>query len=65
MTKKCRHRKKMVLATAHYVKFTPDQEPYREGVIESCEDEEIMVDSIFIHWCERCQKVRDIGVDSD
>ena len=61
--KKCRHRKKVVLAFAHYVRFTADQEPYKEGVIESCEDDDIEVESIYIHWCERCQKVQDIGVD--
>ena len=50
---------------AHYVEFQADQEPYTEGVIERCEDEEVQVESIYIHWCERCGKVQDIGVDGD
>ena len=65
MAKKCRHRKKVVLASANYVIFTPDQEPYKEGVIESCEEDDIVVESIFIHYCEICQKVQDIGIDGD
>lgn len=65
MARKCRHRKKVTLMLAHYVDFQADQEPYTEGVIEKCEDDVIQVESIFIHWCERCQKVQDIGVDGD
>ncbi len=63
--KKCRHRKNVVLMFARYVKFTADQEPYIEGVIERCQEDEIEVESIFIHWCERCQRVQDIEVDGD
>ncbi len=54
MAKKCRHRKGIILATAGNVEFTPDQEPFTTGVIESCGIETIMISAMNIHYCPKC-----------
>lgn len=67
MTKKCRHRKGIILATASYVEFTPDQEPYEAGIIESCGIETIQIPAINIYYCPRCNRVDfdDISIDCE
>lgn len=65
--KKCRHRKGIILATAGNVDFTPDQEPFTEGVIESCGIETIMLPIINIYYCPKCNAVKldDINIDCE
>ncbi len=53
MAKKCRHRKGLILASANNVEFTPDQEPYESGKIESCGIGIITAD-VSIHYCPIC-----------
>jgi hypothetical protein len=62
---KCRHKKRIILGGALRVSFIPDQEPYESGVIESCGIKEIVVDSLYLHYCPRCEQVVDIGVDGE
>ena len=63
MAKKCRHRNGIVLAHASYVEFTPDQEPFKEGVIEHCGIKTITAINITIYWCPKCQRAQSIEVD--
>ena len=65
MAKKCRHRNRVILAFANYVEFTPDQEPYNAGVVESCGLESIRVESISIHYCPKCNVVQSIEMDGE
>lgn len=64
---KCRHRKGIILASAGYVVFEPDQEPLTNGVIESCGIEQIVIPSMNIHYCPKCNTVNldDITIDSE
>ena len=61
---KCRHRK-VILACANYVVFTPDQEPFERDVIESSGIEEIIAESLYAHYCPICKVFQDIGNDGD
>lgn len=65
--KKCRHRKGIILATAGNVEFTPDQEPFKAGVIEPCGIETIMISAMNIHYCPKCNTVDldDISIDCE
>ena len=63
MAKKCRHRKRVLLASANYVEFTPDQEPFTSGTIESSGIETIQLDAVNIHYCPKCNVVQDIEFD--
>lgn len=67
MAKICRHRKGIILATAGYVEFRPDQEPFTSGVIESCGIETIVIPAINIHYCPKCNAVKtdDITIDCE
>ena len=65
MAKKCRHRKGVITAIAHYVDFTPDQEPFTAGVIESCGLETITAEAIVICWCPKCRVAKYIDVDNN
>lgn len=67
MAKKCRHRKGIILATAGNVEFIPDQEPFTDGVVESCGIKIIMLPAMNIHYCPRCNKVdfEDISIDCE
>ena len=64
---KCRHRNGIVLAHASYVEFTPDQEPFKAGVIEHCGIETIMLSAMNIHYCPKCNEVKvdDISIDCE
>jgi hypothetical protein len=62
---KCKHRKRVLLATASDVEFTPDQEPYTDGVIEHSGYARIIVESINMHWCPKCECVQDIEIDGE
>lgn len=44
----------MILASANYVEFIPDQEPYKAGIIESCGIESIMA-NVNIQYCPKCK----------
>lgn len=57
---KCRHRKGIILAAANYVEFRPDQEPFVAGQVEDCGIELIQVESVFIHYCPKCEEVKSI-----
>ena len=59
---KCRH-KRVVLAEANDVVFFPDQEPFKEGVIEDCGIDEIVAESVTIHWCPKCHTAKCIDAD--
>jgi hypothetical protein len=48
MAKKCRHKTRVILAFANYVKFTPD---------------EITVESISVHYCPRCKVLQSVETD--
>lgn len=62
--RKCRHKKGIVTAVAHQdVTFTPDQEPYESGKIESCGIDHIITTCILIGWCPICHKAKWIDVD--
>lgn len=65
--KKCRHKKGIILATAGYVEFIPDQEPFTAGVIESCRIEKIVISAMNIHYCPKCNTVDldDISIDCE
>jgi hypothetical protein len=63
--KKCRHRKRIILASASMVEFIPDQEPFTEGVIESCGIEYIKAENLNIHYCPRCKQIQDIEIDGE
>lgn len=67
MSRKCRHRKRLILATAGDVEFIPDQEPFTDGVIESCGIGIIMIPAINIHYCPKCNTVSfdDISIDCE
>ena len=65
MTKKCRHRKGIILASAQMVEFIPDQEPFKEGTIESCGIEYIKAENLNIHYCPKCKEVQDIESDGE
>ena len=59
---KCRH-KKLLLGTSYIDEITPDSEPYADGVIE--DKESISVNAlVVIHYCERCQKIIDVKLES-
>ena len=61
---KCRHKTKIILASANGpIDFVPDEEPYKSGVIESTGIEAIVVNSVDIHYCPRCEQIVDIWVD--
>ena len=65
MAKKCRHRNGIILASALGVEFTPDQEPFKAGVIESCGFSAIFVDAINIHYCPQCNVLQSINAEGD
>jgi hypothetical protein len=44
------------------VEFIPDDEPYESGKIESAGIEGITVGMINIHYCPKCNTVRDIEI---
>ncbi len=62
---KCGH--KTVLAIGYLSELSPDQEPYQSDVVEPCDSvgetiyEEV---SVGIHYCEQCQKISDIWIES-
>lgn len=60
---KCRHKKGLITAVAHFVEFTPDQEPYTSGVIESCGLDCITAEAVVIQWCPICRAAKWIDVD--
>ena len=62
---KCRHKKGLILASANYIEFTPDQEPFEAGILEDCGMDTVDIDSISIniHYCPKCQQVKDIEVE--
>lgn len=63
--KKCRHRKGEILASTSMVRFIPDQEPFEAGVVENCGFEDIVAESVNIHYCPKCNEIQDIEVDGD
>jgi len=65
MAKTCRHRKGVILASANYVEFTPDQEPFTAGVIEPCGIDSIRVETLNIHYCPKCKVIQDVEVDGE
>ena len=65
MSKRCRHRKGVILAYANYVDFVPDQEPFKEGIIESCGLESIKVESTSVHYCPKCNVIQSLEVDGE
>jgi len=65
MAKKCRHRKEIILASALNVEFTPDQEPFEAGIIESCGIEMIIAESINIHYCPKCKVIQDVELEGE
>lgn len=67
MAKKCRHKKGIILATAEYVEFKPDQEPITDGVIESSGISSIEIPAMNIHYCPKCNTVDldDISIDCE
>ena len=62
--KKCKH-KKVILASAVNVEFIPDQEPYTEGIEESCGIDSITIEAINIHYCPKCKVAQDIEIDGE
>lgn len=56
---------KTVLASGSVEIFTPDAEPYENGIEEDAETEEIWtyVD-VGIHYCEKCGKINDTWIES-
>lgn len=58
--RKCRH-KRLALVTGEIELLKPDQEPYKEGVIEEmCEIHPYIAFSG--HWCPKCEKLVDIAL---
>lgn len=60
----CKH-DRVILASATEVSFTPDQEPFKEGVVEPSGFEEITVESLNLRWCPHCKTVQSIEFDGD
>jgi len=58
----CKHTT-IILATADFVDFVPDQEPFEAGKIECAGICKISVDCINIHYCPICKKIRDIEIE--
>lgn len=58
----CRH-KRTILASANFVAFIPDQEPFEADKIECASVSEINVGCINIHYCPVCKTIRDIEVE--
>ena len=65
MSKRCRHRNRIILALADNVEFIPDQEPFKSGVIESCGLESITVETISVHYCLKCNVIQSIETEGD
>lgn len=55
------------MASASGVEFTPDQEPFTNGVVESCGIETIVIPAMNIHYCPKCNTVNmdDISIDCE
>ncbi len=62
--KVCRH-KRLILASADLVDFIPDQEPFESGTIECAGVNRISIGCINIHYCPKCNVVRDIEIEPD
>lgn len=63
---KCRHkRKRQIMATADYVEFTPDQEPFTPGVIECSGVSTITVQHLIASYCPKCGVVTSIDADGE
>ena len=56
-TNSCRHRK-LIVAHAFDVYFTPGQEPYTSGVVESCGVDAIIVGTLTIYYCPKCKAIK-------
>jgi len=55
MMAKCRHRK-LIMAHAYDVVFTPDQEPFESGKIEPAGVEDISCSTLIMHYCPKCKE---------
>ncbi len=58
---------KTILALGFVERFVPDKEPYEADKIEICGRDEIVTIEgvqIGIYWCEKCEKISDIWVES-
>jgi len=59
---KCGH--KMILAIGSIDEFIPDSEPYKSGIVEKTDFEEINIYcSIVIHFCPECENVQDYNIE--
>lgn len=63
-TKKCRHRRKILLAFVNCVEFTPDSEPFTSGVKEDSGISAILVD-LTMHYCVRCKKILSVSSENE
>lgn len=63
LCKKCGS--KTILATAFITCFDPDEEPYENGVKETCgyEDGIAAEVSVGIHWCPKCEGIEDVWIE--
>ena len=61
---KCRH-SKLILASGYHIEFIPDQEPYKSGVIEKTGIDYIVAYSVNIHYCPKCEQIKDIMTDGE
>ena len=59
---KCKHRNGVILASAYWTCFEPDQEPFTPDIIECAGVSEIMIEGINIAYCPRCNCVKWIEV---
>ena len=60
---KCRH-KKLALVSGCIDELEPDQEPFKNGVLEEIKIESGLI-HISGHWCPKCEKLVDIKVVED
>ena len=60
---KCRHRKKTILMVANFIEFSPDDEPYESGKIESCGLDSITVTSLTLRYCPICEEIKYFDYD--
>ncbi|MDD5327463.1 MAG: hypothetical protein PHY02_06570 [Phycisphaerae bacterium] len=60
---KCKH-KKLILLSAHNIRFGVDQEPYEAGKEECAGISEVNLESgITAHYCPKCGIIVDINIE--
>jgi hypothetical protein len=61
---KCGH-KRLIMATADYVIFEPDQEPFEFGKIECSGVSQITVPHMIVNYCPECKRIVSCDCDGE